>query len=220
MRTIEASVAQQNQEALTLMCEGHEVQAKQIFHACLNQAQQRKQSEFPGSSRSSISPRPVPLMGALGPEDDWNGYQGQYFQFYRNVFTVNNIGAHIWDSATYSLFCAMVSYNLAIMYHHEGIVEGEITAMGMARTLYYTAMESFTNCRVGNDAGILLLGLALYNNLGFFNARVGDTEGMQQCRQLMETALAGNPSLDQESEAFFRSSMAWTEKKGSVSTAA
>lgn len=205
---MEENVAQMNQEALNFMCEGNEVQAKQIFHQCLDQVQQRKNASMPGSSRSVIFPSPIPLMGALGPEDEWTAYQtaGQGFELYRHVFAISSIGAHIWDASTFSLFAAMVSYNLAIMYHHEGLVEGEMSALASARTLYYTSMNAFNNSRVGNDIGIAKLGLALYNNLGFLHAQVNDQQGMAHCRQLITTALSRHTNFDPETESFFRHS--------------
>ena len=50
---MEENDAQMNQEALNLMYEGHEQQAKEVFQQCLHQIENRKDTGFPGSSRST-----------------------------------------------------------------------------------------------------------------------------------------------------------------------
>ena len=218
MRTMEECLAQMNQDALDLLFEGREMYAKDMLHQCLalsQQQQQKNASSFQGSSRSSISPTTIPLMGALGGyEDEWSGFQGRYFALYRQIFTINSIGPHIWDSATHALFRDMVCYNLATVYHHEAITEeGEVVSLGMARVLYYASMDAYTKSRVmATDTGYILFGLALYNNLGYFHAQIGDQEGVIQCRGLLQAALLRYPTdnvLDSDTEAFFRRSIAW-----------
>ena len=201
-----------NQDALLLIFEGYDQRAKETLHECLDKAVQRaKGSAFPGSSRSSLSVSCIPLIGSLGPEDDWQGYGGQYFQLYRYLFNLTETGVHLWDSVTYFSFAGMVGYNVAMIYHHEGLLQDDLSSLLTARVWYEYSINMLARGRDTSDQGTILLRLSLYNNLGHVCSLLGDGPGVRRCRKDMQTNLLGAHPVDAATLGIFHRglSLAW-----------
>ena len=220
MSRVEETVAQLNQDALYLICEGNEEQAKQMLNDCLQQAKVHSEnvSNRPGCAPAPIPLSTVPLVGALGPEDDWEGYEGGYFKLYRFLFTLPTTGTCPWDAHSFNAFCAVVSYNLAMIYHHEGIVEGEFASLASAHSLYTFCGNMLVATRHSSVRGLVELGLALTNNMGHLCSYLGDGELLIKCRRELEVKLLG-AQPDQGTAAFFRHSLsrAWGYTNGTGS---
>ena len=208
-------LAQMNQHALLMICEGHHQFAKCVLHECLDKAVQRANGsacDFPGSLRSSLSVSYIPLVGSLGHDDDWRGYVGQYFEFHRFLFDLTETGVRLWDSVTYLTFSGIVGYNVAMIYHHEGLIEKDLFSLLAARTWYEYSVNMSLRGRDTSDQGTMMFRLSLYNNLGHLCSVLGDGAGVRQCRSELETELRSAHQIEEIMLGFFRHSLtlAWT----------
>lgn len=212
-----------NQDAIHRIFEGNADAAKQLLVDCIERAKRYIGSALPHhpvAPCASLYLESVPLLGSLGPEDTWYGYNTRSFLLYRHLFGANFIQAHAqWSAETASLFCAAASYNLAMIYHHQGITEGEVPALSRARSFYCVSLDLLTGDDSQSDHNSIfdytnyqtvVLTLALYNNLGHLHSFLDDHEGVVQCRQDLEQKLASHSRVvDDETVSFFQSSLLW-----------
>lgn len=203
----EQIVTRMNQDAVLRVLEGNSEEAKVLLSDCLNHATSWVARAAPGQN-PSVCIIEVPLVGALGPEDDWHGYTGRFFQLYRYVFhaSIADDTKVPWDAPTAVLFCATATYNLAIVYHHDGMIEGDTSALGQARSLYSNSLRFLSRELESGDSNANLLAMALYNNLGHLLSFLDDRSGVLQCRMELQNRL-DRANVNDATATFFRHSL-------------
>ena len=116
-----------------------------------------------------------------------------------------------WCAETACLFCAAAGYNLATIYHHQGIIEGDVPALSRARSFYCVSLDLLTE-ELEHNLEATSLTLALYNNLGHLHSFLDDHEGVTQCRQDLERKLSTHGHhVDVAAASFFQQSLMWGE---------
>ena len=219
MNTTIDQVANSNQYAILLCCEGDEAEAERVLHQCLFSARQFNPDSGapvvgPASPRSAVAIGPVPLVGALGPEDEWNGYQGRHFSLYRTAFVVTSIRedekAGDDNDVALDMLHATVCYNLAILYHHRALVLGKLAIREKARLMYTFAEGHLARAVASTCREVALLELAIQNNLGHLLDLIGDSEGAMLCWNKMRNVLK-EEKYPVEPGSFFRENMALSQ---------
>lgn len=210
-QAIEQVLSEMNLDALYLVCEGEHDAAANLLLDCLAKARRRdmemavshpyyysRHGTVDATSSATTTNTiidTIPLMGAMGPNEDWTGYAANHFVFYRNLFATelpDNYAA--WDRETLLSFIIMVMYNLAVIKHELGLVEENMEVLMCARTLYKFALDLVGQAVVSanNVSGCAIdmnvLAVAIYNNLGHLFSFIGDDQqGILQCRMGLET---------------------------------
>ena len=206
-----------HQDAIHRIFEGNVDAAKQLLVDCIERAKRHLVTQHP-SEVATLQPLyldTIPLVGALGPDDGWRGYETRSFILYRQLLGPSFLGAHAqWSAEAASLFCAAAGYNLAMIYHHQGVTEGDVPAMSRARSFYCVGLDLLTSEGLEHNLEAILLALALYNNLGHLHSFLNDLEGVSQCRQDLEQRLSTIPqghTMDVDTISFFQQSLMWGE---------
>ena len=135
------------------------------------------------------------VLAEVAPVDD-----PAWFQFYRCAFgfdpECNDMRRNV----------ALCAYNLGVFKHEMGALEGDLASMAQARAYYNIALAHVT--KGTHNAGstfTIWLGLAAQNNLGHISSFLGDSVGVQDCREALQDRLAlQNPTM----WTWFRASLA------------
>eukprot|EP00977_Amphora_coffeiformis_P027503 scaffold34616_cov275-Amphora_coffeaeformis.AAC.1 len=180
------------------------------------------------STKSECTVEMVPLVGALGPEDEWQGYKTSFFRFYRKACLIHFKWGDDNDDEVYvtaiSILMAVASYNLALIYHHQGIVEYDAYALSRARVFYFVslnALKDINDTNVKSDQGtedqVTVLEIAIYNNLGQLNSYVNDSQAVVQCWQDLQKKLMRIRRIEPEMAEFILYSLGLSPNFSSVS---
>ena len=205
------TVIDMNQQAIQFIFEGREESAKNLLVDCVEQAQRHLDEYKKGTSRAnahaSLGIDSIALMGALGPEDDWHGYNTRRFCFYRFLFHVHAVAGDALNETDSIFLCATATYNLAMIHHHCGIVDDDLMAISRARSFYCVSLDLLTQDVVLANPESILLQIALYNNLGHLHSFEDDDDDAIQCQTDMRRIFSRNVELDPTTKAFFLHSL-------------
>ena len=206
-----AEIIQMNDEGLNMLHEGYIDAAETMLFNCLHEARELMPlvGELHCIAEAVQSLESRPLGRALGPDDSWHGYQADHFVMCRFTFTFNSSNRE-WIEFGPSLpilFRAVVTYNLGLIYHHQGLLNSDVPLLSQAGDLYSWGIDLLRIYRgpaQGKETS--LLDLALYNNLGHLYSILGDIEGMARCKEMLQYALT-LPQPSQTTTAVFESSL-------------
>ena len=200
-----------HQDAIHRIFEGNVDLAKQLLVDCIERAK-RYMGIAPSAASTfqSMHLDVIPLVGALGPDDGWQGYDTQSFLLFRNLFGPSFASVQAtWTAPEACLFCAAASYNLGMIYHHQGVTDGDLPALSRARSFYCVSLDLLTE-GLENNMEATVLTLALYNNLGHLHSFWADHEGVMQCRQDLEQKIVTHGHhIDGDAASFFQQSLMW-----------
>ena len=95
-----------------------------------------------------------------------------------------------WELTT---LYALILYNMGVIQHESGIVNGNLSSIGRAQMLYRAALSMILSTQPHNipdsSPGIALLTMALYTNLGHAADALQDAIAVEACRQGIEEVL-------------------------------
>lgn len=231
-------------EGLALLFEGHLDRAKHLLVQCLRhihnrlvqyeQVQENHQPVMIPSS-STCHPlftlRPTPLDFVLAPHD-WpfvSHPAAGGFSIFRAVFAIHQVDddegdeqeaqvPHAQSVSSLRVMAAVAAFNLGVMYHEIGMVEGSLPDLTTARTLYQMAVGIWNKVREeSNDIAsslpdASLLEMALYNNMGHACAFLMDSEGCAVCYEYLQNrapvVLPRLANVTDDVHAFLQASLA------------
>lgn len=184
---------QVNEEAIHSLYLGDVDEACSMLYECL--VGTRERLSISTVENASLCLETLPLSAAFGPEDGWKGYDTEHFRLYQFAFTVEEVP--FLNERLY----AVLTYNLALLYHHQGLISGNVPMLSSAATLYRLCLD-LINTRLQKGVGIdedqdsedehgdKQLELATYNNLGHLHSFMGDMQGVVVCRQALLNILS------------------------------
>ena len=223
---------QLNTKALRLLWEGQEESAMELLQNCSQTAQrllvkeqeqerqQRQQPHAPtcatpaattsATTAAATASTPVltdlALEGILAPIEFTSTPSSERHEFFRHVILIENcdyepVGTPLSSTAT----CALLCYNVAVLYQEAGIVRGCLETLGKAQSWYMAAMRFVgRDCHSNSTSTSVpwLLRAALYGNLcrlatlwGDWNAAANCHAGLQSC--LTEPHADASPRVQQ-----------------------
>ena len=214
MPTFLSRLEEVNDLAIGHLCEGSYAEAEAIFLTLLAVAGENQEqlqiSDALHLQHSRIYGKQamlaeVSLKHVLGDDDTPMECPTASFGFYHYAF-----GAEICPNNHNDLqvFSAMVAYNIAVMQHGFGVLEGSVPKLHRARQFYELTLKILEH-----STASAILELSTYNNLGHLCSFFQDTLGMQLNRNALSKCLSSAPGgLDSEALAFFRSSLSRTSR--------
>uniref|UniRef100_A0A7S3KV70 KIF-binding protein n=1 Tax=Amphora coffeiformis TaxID=265554 RepID=A0A7S3KV70_9STRA len=206
---INGALLEMNEEAIHLLYEGDAEEAISTLLSCLEGAREPFFQNSSSEERTGLSAHleAIPLGGVLGSEDSIDDYEIEYFGFYRYAFTADKSRVVLsWGNQGWFCFRAAVAFNLALIYHHQGLVNADLPVLSQAVSMYHLGLDFVELAKDLDDSGINNLRLALYNNLGHVYSFLGDGEGVKNCREGLQTELQ-KTRPDCSTGAFFRRSL-------------
>ena len=101
--------------------------------------------------------------------------------------------------------CAHILFNMALAYHQEGVTKGKSKRIVKALLLYQQALLALEGSAIQNSSKLVLLFLAIVNNMAHIQVETFDSDGLQRSRSLLHWvfSLEDRAELDAESTSFF-----------------
>ena len=200
-----------NGEATDLVLGGFIEEAESMLADCIALGLQHmhRTSEFQDSPETKAFLAELPLQDALLSDDCFisdHVHEFGGFPLYSSL-----LGVYDDRIGNVRTMMAVVTYNLALLYHGMGIADRNQTYLLKAREIYqiaYTCLPTVTRLLQppGHDnESAVLMRLAVINNIGHLSYLLEDVERVQTCRSIMHDHLA---LLKPTSGTWFRNSVA------------
>ena len=202
-----------NAQAFDKLCEGFHDEATQTMKQVLVIALQGMAAQNTMIDAPATVPlRPflvdIPLMDAILPQDFVTDHPA-CFPLYASAF-----GAENDTLPDFRSLVAVVMYNLALIHHQLGLLEGHLPRLLRAQVMYQRVLDYMTAAarpthHHDDRHAVKLLLVAAVNNMGHIASFLGDKQGVQDCVYAMRAHLAGCPP---EALPWFRASVNQAEQ--------
>ena len=209
---------QMHTKALSFLWEGSEDDAVETLLRCLVYARNLFDQISPSSSesgdRSSLSATEISVAEVISAEEDYNktASSNNCFSLYRFVYMIEMEEECSCDRLTLRKISSFVSFNLAMIYHEMGLINGDLSCLAKARSLYIMSLGLIQQNRVDSQGcatqGECVSEVVLHNNLGHLYSFFGDSNGIESSREKLEASLVASRSLDEKVSEFFYNSLA------------
>lgn len=207
MTTAETMI-QVNEDAVHVLYEGHVEDAIDMLYESLATSMGTLNPFVGEQDASTALPlEALPLTEAFGPDDGWKGYDTEHFRLHRFIFTVRDEDEDEVEedeeegSIDYEMnarLYAMLTYNLALLIHHQGLMSADLPTLSQASSLYNLCLEMIGTQQQHQhrqqpdniaEQADHTLELAIYNNLGHCCSFMGDLPGVVQCQEALRNML-------------------------------
>ena len=195
-----------NEDAVHALYEGHVEDAIDMLYESLATSMGTLNPLVGEHDTSAALPlEALPLTAAFGPDDGWEGYDTEHFRLYRFIFTVRDDEEDEEDGGiNYEMnarLYALLTYNLALLYHHQGLMSADLPTLSQASSLYNLCLEMIGTQQQQHqhqhpqqpdyiaEQADHTLELAIYNNLGHCCSFMGDLLGVVQCQEALRNML-------------------------------
>ncbi|CAJ1937696.1 unnamed protein product [Cylindrotheca closterium] len=166
-----------NNEAVALVMNNRHPRAIQKFHEALVQMRGVMRA-FPKdlSAPSYVASRPKTAprhhVVILPSQADHQSKREDMFLYLNPILLDEPTNLH---PSTLALYCAVTLFNVAILYHIEGVAKGRMRFLDKAQQMYQASLHFLNGQGLWNDT-VFLLSLAAHNNLAHIELEKGTVE--------------------------------------------
>jgi tetratricopeptide (TPR) repeat protein len=110
--------------------------------------------------------------------------------------------------------CAHILFNMALAYHQEGVTTGKSKRTLKALLLYQQALLALEGSVIQKSSKLILLFLAIVNNMAHIQVEIFDADGLQRSRAMLHAIMfhEDRAELDAESRSFFFLNMLFLDR--------
>ena len=193
IKQISSNLPDMNTDAVLLVLEGKLEEAISLFNISLELCIELEKSGFLDVTREIEEPdeavlSPISLDEVMQPSDQIIAASHiNEFQLLRKIFVLENLD-DIKCRTNLVTFASTVLFNLAALYQELFLVAGDMKWLSDSFRLYQALQELFL--RASTVKSVIMLQMALYNNLGHMFAFLSDKEGVVEMRSNLMQKLA------------------------------